>query len=150
MTALLLLVGLLLVASGTKKKLRPPPGPEIPTGPGAENFDSIGEHLAYKPKVANRLIQALLFSLAIPTDQPNVLLVLPGPNGAVGPTEWGAYYGLKLLHDEGNAIWVPLSFHWPDAARTGRFVIFLPPAEKPPQDYALLKMPDEPWPALAN
>ncbi len=160
MTALLLLIGAaLLIASTDKKKkgngMRPPPGLEIPIGPGSENFESIGTegHMAYKRSVAAGLIRDLLFRIAIPTEADNVVMVMPGPGGAVGPAEWGAYYGLESLHDQGYGLWVPITFHWPVAATAGQLVVFLPPGEAPPLNpeipYALLIMPDEPWPSLA-
>lgn len=158
MTALLLFLGAALLLASTEKKkkpLRPPPGREIPIGPGSEKFESIGSEglMAYKRSEAVKLIRALLYRLAVPTEADNVIVVMPGPGGAVGPTEWGAYYGLESLHDQGYGLWVPITFHWPEAATTGQLVVFLPPGEAPPVDseipYALLIMPDEAWPSLA-
>jgi hypothetical protein len=152
MIPLLFFVGALLIASEVSKKKKPgrAPSGEIPIGPGAEMFESIGGYLAYKPEVATKLIQSLIYRIATPIDQPNVILVQPGAGRPMGPLEWGAYYGLQALHDEGNALWVPLTFHWPEAAQTGQFVVFLPPGEAPPDEYAILILPDEPWPPTAS
>ena len=152
MTALLVLMGVLLIASGAAKKKtergRPPPGPEVPIGPGSDKFEDIGGFLAYKRAVAVELIASLYYRVATPTAEPNIILVSPGDGRVVGPLEFGAYYGLQALHDQGNVLWVPLTFHWPQAAQMGQFVIFLPPGETPPPDYAILILPDEPWPAV--
>ncbi len=154
MTALLILMGVLLIASGAGKKKtttergRPPPGPEVPIGPGSEKFEDIGGFLAYKRAEAINLIASLYYRVATPTEEPNMVVVTPGDGRVMGPLEFGAYYGLQALHDQGNTLWVPLSFHWPETAMIGQFVIYLPPGEAPPPDYAILILADEPWPAV--
>ena len=149
MTPLLLLglLGLLVVASDDKKKPSSrTPSPEVPIGPDADKYEAVGGELAYRPEIAIPLIQTLLFRYVAPTEQPNVFIVLPGGGQQIGAAQGGAYWGLEHLHDDGYVLWVPLGFHRPEHAATGQFVVALPVGDKPPEGYAALIMPDEPWP----
>ena len=150
MTPLLILLGLSALFLASDKRRRGPSSPEIPIGPGAEHFESIGGRLAYKRSVARSLIQALLYRAATPSAEPNVMILYPTTGAAVGPDAWGAYYGFEALHDQGFALWVPLHFHWPQSQQAAQFVLYLPPDEPPPDDYALLIAPEELWPALGR
>lgn len=146
--ALLGLGMLLLLAKGGRSG-RPATSGEVPIGPDADKFEVLqGGILAYKRAVAIELIRGLRAQVVSPTPQDNVLVVLPGPGGDVGPDAYGAYWGLQAVHDQGYALYVPLSFHYPQARTTGQFVVYLPEGEAPPPDYALLIAPGEVWPTL--
>lgn len=150
MTALLLgLLGVLLLAGAETKRKKParPPGPEVPIGPEAQLFEQLAEGLAYRREVAVELIRSLLYRVAGPVEAANTLLVVPTAGNAPTPLEHGgAYYVVEALHDQGFIIWVPLGFHWPQAAAIGQFVLYLPPGEPPPPDYVILILPEEEWP----
>lgn len=143
----LLLLGFGLILLTRQKTPAPPPvGPEVPIGPDAENFEQLQAGLAYQKPFADELIRAMVYRTAQPIAQPNTLLVLPagGPAGVEG----GAYWVLEALHDQGFVLWAPLHFHWPQSAQTGVFVLYLPPNVAAPPDYAILSLPDDPWPRL--
>ena len=132
-------LGLLLLATAEKK----PPGLGIAPEHQA-TFEMIGGFPHYRAAVAVKAIQATLFKVAFPTQQPGVVMIQPGPGTPMGPEQFGAYWALLGLHDQGFDIWVPPDFHIPVLQPSA--VFFLPPGEPPPAGYALLIGAAHPFP----
>jgi hypothetical protein len=158
------LVGLGLLAafllSGAEKKgvAKPPSGqtpavpPKMPppptTTPGDNSaFQEVMGRLMYRPEVAVMIVNSLLYKIALPTDQPHLAMVHPGPGTPMGTDDWGAWFGLKALHEQGFDLWVPTNAHVPVALPWP--VLFVKPTDPiPPEGFALLVARDEQWPPM--
>lgn len=146
LTLALLGFGLLLAVGASRTR----GGPEQPIGPGSEAFETLDNgDLAYRRGMAVQLIRGLIGAVVSDAGAPNVLLVLRGPGGRIGPDQGGAYWLLERIHDEGYALWAPISFHDATAREMGAFLVYLPAGEASPSpDYARLIAPTEAWPKL--
>ncbi len=143
---------LVLSSAGKDKSKNPSPSPP-PVGPlppevtpgESSPFQQSGGRQRYRPEIARRIVDTLIFKAIVPTDQPSLAMVHPGPGTPLGPNEWGAWHGFKALHEQGLDLWVPTNTHltmtlpWP--------VLFVEPSEPvPPDGFALLMARDEQWP----
>lgn len=138
----LIIIGLGLLILGAAGK--PKPSKELPAE-WAATFDQVGDQLHYKWAVAQLAIGALLYKVVFPTEQANLVMVQPGTGEVMGPNQFGAWWGLKGLHDEGFDIWVPTNFHLP--LQLPQPVLFLSPGQRPPEEgYALLIGAAQIWP----
>lgn len=144
MTALV--IGLIAFALLTSARRGPYSASELPPDQLAL-FNVVNGQLHYKAEVAEMVIASMLSRVAFPTDTPNLVVVQPGDKPIMGADEWGAYWVLMSLHQEGNNVWVQPTAHIPTGQPLP--VLFLPPGETPPgKGYALLIAASQPWPQL--
>lgn len=142
MFPLIIIAGALLLLATASPKKAPPK--ELPAE-WAATFDQVGGQLHYKWAVARLAIGALMYKVVFPSEQPNMVMVQPGPGEVMGPQQFGAWWGLKGLHDDGFDIWVPTNFHLP--VQLAHPVLFLPPGQPPPPEgYAMLISAAQQWP----
>ncbi len=128
---------------------RPPPTPPTPSLPPeqASAFQHVMGRLMYVPDVALLVINGWLYKAALPTDQPNLMMIHPGPGIPIGENEWGAWFAGKFLNEQGFDIWVPTNAHVPVALPMP--ALFLQPGDPPPPEgFALLITGEERWPPM--
>ena len=82
-------------SSGTKRRPSPsPPSPSVPPGPpdttDRSAFVELMGRLAYRSEIALRIIDALLYKIVVPTDQPFLAMVHP----AQAP-RWASTIGVR-------------------------------------------------------
>ena len=65
-------------------------------------FQVVQGRLHYKAQMAELVLAGMLGRVAFPTDVPNVVMIQPGDKPIMGADEWGAYWVLMALHDDGS------------------------------------------------
>ena len=109
-------------------------------------FNVIGGRLVYKPTMRKLIVDSLFSRVVQLTNEPSLLMLVPGPGEPMPAQAFGAWFMLKSLHSEGFNIWVPTNTHIPVAIPLP--VLFLPPTEQgPAEGFARLIASTEPWPA---